>query len=436
MSDSYKVYASKDYVDNKIEESRVQPDWNQNDPTAADYVKNRTHYEGMTTVVFADNVTVETADGRESENPFTMDEIVEGQTYTITWDGTAYECVAYIAEGPNTPSLGNGELAGVSGGNGEPFFITVFEGATLVFANTGTHTVSISAVQEGIAKIDEKFIPDTIARKSDLEGIDGGVTSWNDLTDKPFGEMETRDVYLPETQSKSTEFEKTLTVGDACVVNWNGVEYECQVSSYSSSGALGIALIGNIGYVDPRSSDTGEPFSIEVYFDKTTNVLSNTIKAMYTAYGVPYVDGSATFSIYKKETTVHTIDPKFLPAGGSGGAVQYIITHDEKAGTVSANMTFDELKAAWQGGKCVIPVLQLYSNAELEGSLTFDTGVHVVMGTAYLMDSVEDNILPNSGIENLVYITFRFNLVGYGVAEGEAYRRVEYYLDSSNNLAI
>lgn len=161
MSDSFKVYASKDYVENKIEESRVQPDWNQNDPNAADYVKNRTHYSENVTIQYADNVTIETADGEPAINPFTMDEIIEGQTYTITWDGTVYNCVAYIAEGPNAPSLGNGELGEVSGGNGEPFFIVVFDGATMVFANAGTHTVSITAENiEKVHKIDPKYLPD------------------------------------------------------------------------------------------------------------------------------------------------------------------------------------------------------------------------------------------------------------------------------------
>lgn len=37
-----KIYASQEYVDSHI----VQSDFSQNDPAAADYVKNRTHYEG------------------------------------------------------------------------------------------------------------------------------------------------------------------------------------------------------------------------------------------------------------------------------------------------------------------------------------------------------------------------------------------------------
>lgn len=140
--------------------SSVQPDWNQNDPNAADYVKNRTHYEEMTTVVFADNVTVEIGSDYSAKNPFTMDEIVEGQTYIVAWDGAAYECVAYIAAGPNVPSLGNGDLADAYGGNEEPFFITIFSGDLMVIADPGTHAVSVALKKENIVKLPMKYLPD------------------------------------------------------------------------------------------------------------------------------------------------------------------------------------------------------------------------------------------------------------------------------------
>ena len=35
----------------------VQPDWNQNDPTAADYIKNRTHYDEQTVIEWDGDTT-------------------------------------------------------------------------------------------------------------------------------------------------------------------------------------------------------------------------------------------------------------------------------------------------------------------------------------------------------------------------------------------
>lgn len=153
-------------------------DWNQNDPTAVDYVKNRTHYTKSVTAQIADNVTVTIANAVPAINPFTIDKFIEGCTYTVTWDGAAYECVAYIAEGPNVPSLGNAISIGIpSGGNGEPFFITASEGESLVFGEDGTHTLSmIGEVEVGVRTLDPKYLPGGIeyAEKTAINRIHGG----------------------------------------------------------------------------------------------------------------------------------------------------------------------------------------------------------------------------------------------------------------------
>ena len=46
-------------------------------------------------------------------------EVVKGQTYTVNWDGTEYECVCY-AYGPMTV-LGNLSILGKGDDTGEPF---------------------------------------------------------------------------------------------------------------------------------------------------------------------------------------------------------------------------------------------------------------------------------------------------------------------------
>lgn len=155
----------------------VQPNWSQNDPDAADYVKGRTHYTKSVTAQIADNVTVTIANAVPAINPFTIDKFIEGRTYTVTWDGATYECVAYIAEGPNVPSLGNAISIGIpSGGNGEPFFITASEGESLVFGEDGTHTLSmIGEVEVGVRTLDPKYLPDGIeyAEKDIFDTVHG-----------------------------------------------------------------------------------------------------------------------------------------------------------------------------------------------------------------------------------------------------------------------
>lgn len=47
--------------------------------------------------------------------------IRKGYTYTVKFDGTTYECVAYEINGGIC--IGNATFVGERGGNNEPFFI-------------------------------------------------------------------------------------------------------------------------------------------------------------------------------------------------------------------------------------------------------------------------------------------------------------------------
>ena len=134
--------------------------WEQNDPTADDYVKNRTHWkETKTEVIIPETSIAFASDGPVAENPFIL-EIQEGSTYEVTWNGNVYQCVAYIAEVLNSPSIGNGTIASLTGGNDEPFFITVFRGDTLVFAEEpGTYTISISRGVATWHTLDKRYLP-------------------------------------------------------------------------------------------------------------------------------------------------------------------------------------------------------------------------------------------------------------------------------------
>lgn len=143
------------------------PNWNESNPEADGYIKNKPFYDEIADKTVISNVTLQVYDGEPAYNPFLLNEIIEGQIYTITWDGAEYECKAYIAQGPNFPSLGNGMIGGSSGGNGEPFFITIYYGDVMVFGADGEHTISISTSAEIIKKLDAKYLPDEVLVQSD-----------------------------------------------------------------------------------------------------------------------------------------------------------------------------------------------------------------------------------------------------------------------------
>lgn len=148
--------------------------------------------------------------------------VIIGETYTVTFDGVEYEC-----ECLSYKRFGNLSLYyDTEEDTGEPFLLRydgMVNGYVLTVKETGTHTISIE--QRVVEHLDEKYIPETIARVADLPSLEGYATesyvddkitefvgdttvaeqiesaitefkdsednfsgSWNDLADKPFEE--------------------------------------------------------------------------------------------------------------------------------------------------------------------------------------------------------------------------------------------------------
>lgn len=152
------------YLWGKIRAKLVQPDWNQNDATAADYVKNRPggYVDGEEwsdvfnqTVIFANmSATQWIGDVSVSYELFDI-----GKTYKVTWDNVEYDCVCGTVN--TSKYLGNLALAGQTPDTGEPF-IAAFsaEQQAIVTSQTGSqHSVIIKAFGDKIIPIDLKYLP-------------------------------------------------------------------------------------------------------------------------------------------------------------------------------------------------------------------------------------------------------------------------------------
>jgi hypothetical protein len=136
-------------------------DWNQNDPNAPDYVKNRTHYGEVKygTIV---RKQVVYAFGKLKAVRGTP---IEGKTYIVTLNEAQYECVAWWNDNGKSVMLGNGALAEAEGmGEDVPFAIN-FSSVERVFFYTNDsddedeYTITIEGESEAIHKIDEKYLP-------------------------------------------------------------------------------------------------------------------------------------------------------------------------------------------------------------------------------------------------------------------------------------
>ena len=153
--------------------------WNQNDASADDYIKGRTHWveTGETVVLPLTNLTSTEV---ELQHP-----LVEGETYHIIWDGIEYESIARNYDG--WLMLGNNAIYdydnGIETDTGEPFALET-EGSekqahiylpprpreAIADDDYAQHTICITSYGEIVHKLDKKFIdiPDGLVTEEEV----------------------------------------------------------------------------------------------------------------------------------------------------------------------------------------------------------------------------------------------------------------------------
>lgn len=284
-------------------QSGVQPDWNQNDETQPDYVKNRPFYTGNPVeTVFVEESTVSFAaeEGAyigQLESTFSA---TVGETYKVSWDGTVYECTCVNFN--DTLIIGNLSILGAGSNTGEPFLMLVKNGQGLIIGTTDTsasHTFSISGIVTEVVKIDGKYLIQSDWNQND-------ETQPDYVKNRPLYTKTTETVLVEERNvgfydngngfyntSISSTFE--ATIGETYKVSWDGAAYEC--TCVNSNGSL---YIGNLS-IKGAGSDTGEPFVM--------NVVNGSVIAIVTSD----TSNSHTFSINSFVSQIVKIDEKYLP---------------------------------------------------------------------------------------------------------------------------
>ena len=164
-----------------------QADWNQNDDTQPDYVKNRPFYTGdpvKTVVVEESTVTFIENDGLYAAEFRSTFESTVGDTYKVSWDGTVYDCMCVDVGG--RPTIGNTYIFGEGSDTGEPFLMGVHNGVGITILTPDTsasHTFSISRFAQEVVKIDKKYLPENIATKSDVEAAQTAAATAQNTAD-------------------------------------------------------------------------------------------------------------------------------------------------------------------------------------------------------------------------------------------------------------
>lgn len=259
--------------------SSVQSDYNQNDPIAADYIKNRTHYKYETEVeLFNDKIFLYSTgwcDG--SELQLSID-----KTYRVVFDGVTYECAPYSFTdnyGYVYTAIGRSTLLGTEEdfGNGEPFLFfydSDYDETVYTFMSRGvTHTISIYALTDGVETTifeDKEF----------YVGID----------------MYSYDI-IPAA--------KITSAGEEYVVVFNGEVYNF-VSKYIEDDEY--YYIG----VDPFSDGFDEDVQFFIGYNQEYDET-----AMCT-WSENLQSGFYNVQISKVSTVFQKLNPKYLPEGGVG----------------------------------------------------------------------------------------------------------------------
>ena len=138
------------------------------------YIKDM-YYEAGSDIVLIDNQTIEFANGR-GKHYIDIVNAEAGQIFTVIWDGVTYENLTCYLDG-SYPTIGS-NYDEIQSGTGEyPFSICpLFNEASLKSSTSeSTHTITLKMKGTVVHKLDEKYIPDTIARLSDVEAMITGA---------------------------------------------------------------------------------------------------------------------------------------------------------------------------------------------------------------------------------------------------------------------
>ena len=273
---------------NDLPFSGTQADWGQGDATAADYVKNRTHYESISSelVTVLSDTQVEYqyeeagllyfSSNLDFEWNYDLYQAGEEIYYTVDIQGKRFEFQGINNQGGNIGVknwLEDGNLFVGDIGDG-PWVTLLIDpinyGIDLAeFGGNATITVKSLSVTKTLKTLDEKYIPVSIARKSSVDTLKTEVNTvktnvskciksingktpnssgavnityaYEDLTNKPFG-IAQEEGYLPLGILDGRSFEFTeqneglglyieriappdFVYTDGYYITWDGVEY-------------------------------------------------------------------------------------------------------------------------------------------------------------------------------------------------------------------
>ena len=326
-------------------QSGVQSDWNQNDDTQPDYVKNRPFYSeyGIVTV---ENVSYTKLNG------FPI--FAVGDTVTVTVDGVEHSLVAYDDDG--FTAIGDSYI-NVENGEGQFGWQFSVQTYSVFFYAKEAHTVSYLA--SVYHTIDAKYLPENIATKSDVEVAHNKA---NAAQNKANAAQSTANTAKSTAEAAQSTANTAKTTADAAKTTAETAQTTAETAQTTVNGCVKKSNTGEFGInLGSNNAFSGSVQSSAVNYSFMTNDITNTptnlnigalggtaLKISVTPSTSPTVKitppvyGTQQADIEFSRLTSEYPHPKIKGIGGivmhsstSGSAKQFRITVDD-SGTISA----------------------------------------------------------------------------------------------------
>ena len=206
---------------------------------------------GTVTVMGEQELAFAVEEGTYVARPNEAPEIVEGQTYIVTWDGADYECVCSVYFS-TILALGNKSIYGAGDDTGEPFlYLSIGTFATL--STSASHTISVKTTAETATPMAVEFLP--VASEANY----GVVKKSEIVTPYKFDTSAPHDLMV----NAITEFRECRAS-----ISWSG-KLVAAAEHDPSTDKIVLCFAGN-----PYEVDTFE--NLDGYYIRTTGVASYT----------------------------------------------------------------------------------------------------------------------------------------------------------------
>lgn len=347
-------------------------DLGQNDFTAEDYVKGRTHWT-------EDAKNVDLLAEAELSHGTILDTglgLVPGGLYFILYDGETFICecsrqLGALEDGTTIQGLALGNHLSVfgTGDSKEPFCVfdcdqiwqnqgdLLTNRAIFCFTDGGSHTVQVFQRIRSVHPLPTQYLPREA--QADLTQTDPGAFGFV----KGLEQSYTKGTCLLSETSFSGQidvtFAEALDLNEAYIVVFDQKEYLCVCTPFSVSGHV-VYCMGSLSVTMPTSDGTGEPFFLaQLVGVPEAEIYSNDLKIH-------------SISVHRSEAIINKLPEELfpdqfkLPEADPSDSGKYLLVNDQgqwvkgsKPGfVVISQAEYDALAAAGTVAQDVLYVIE------------------------------------------------------------------------------